>query len=359
MHEHSGDVISFHSYCWSLSKKSFQVTLNEGDSQRLEEYLNNKNKRVSPVASHNTKCADDNSYEFQFLGLKTHTKMSGCVNKLPGSNLYEFYFRDWGNRKKEFSAFRDQINKANTTKGVLLYLPEVTLDCTKKSVSFEAAFNKPSGDSTNQSECTGGSRSRCDSVRVPDKEVEAEDKSYNPPSSEKTDAIQMKIEDLRTKIRHPEGLAKEVINNIEQAFSERRQREAQSIALQVDPIDLRLVKEILAKVTTPHIVKTTFGEDMLFKKIYELPSDRRLEFLKVRLLLNLLKLKSFGEKDLNQKVKKPTPGPAKKKTRVPKEKRGVVESKAAGSDDQGKAVGSTRTGFHNKLKPANFVVDLE
>jgi hypothetical protein len=60
----------------------------------------------------------------------------------------------------------------------------------------------------------------------------------------------------------------------------------------VDPIDLKLVKEILAEVTTPDVVKKTFDKELLFKKIYELPSEKRLEFLKVRLLLNLLKLQA-------------------------------------------------------------------
>lgn len=295
MDERSGDVISFDYYCWSLSSRSFRVTLDERDSQRLEEYFRNK-QPVRRVVNHNTKCAEENSYTFRFLNLQDGNEFSGCVNKLPRSDLYEFYFRGWGNQKYEFSRFIKLINNANTAGSALLYLYAVTLNFTEKSVSFEAGFSAPPEDSRNQSECTGGSRSRSDSKVVSDSEVEAEEESYNPPSSEKTDPIQMKIEDLTAKITRPEGLGiekfKKGIKEIEQAFSERRQHEAASIALQVDPIDLQLVKEILAKVTTPAIVKKTFNEDMLFKKIYELPSDRRLEFLKIRLLLNLLKLKS-------------------------------------------------------------------
>ena len=113
---------------------------------------------------------------------------------------------------------------------------------------------------------------------------DAENDTGNSPAG---DAIEEKIQQLSSIL----NIKYARINQIEDAYARQQDQKKTRKELRVDPLDLRLVNEILEKVRTPQLVRTTFLDDILFKKIYELPAEGRPRFLQIRLLLNLIKLR--------------------------------------------------------------------
>jgi hypothetical protein len=293
------ESVVFTFYCWNLSQKSFRVKLDERDSQRLDDYLKKEGGGIEPVRSHNVRCSDNNLYTFYFKKLDEdyyeETGFPGCVNKLPDGKSYEFYFRNWGNRNTGVDEFKKLLDKWKKGKSQVLFLSRMWLTQAEKTVYFEADLQDPleAKDAKNISDCTGRLR------RPSENEIESSDSESEEESDDQlnddTDPIQMKIDSLTAMIKDKPKKFEQVVSDIKSAFSERLSKEKEYKTFQVEPVDLNLVKKILAKITTPPIVRRTFGENMLFRKVYEVPPQDRSEFLIIRLLLNLLQFQARKE----------------------------------------------------------------